>query len=173
MRRLLPFLLLLPLLLLLRCDEPGPEPVPVPVPVHVNVPVREPAPDPAPGRSQTKKPARSKSPAVSPADFRIREVTVREGIGGRATIHGWLAMEKPGVLAQPRLAYELRDADGAVVRTGTIDSTWVGDSAGGLKRVEFTAELDLAGGTPRALPPRPWSATARVVSVVDAKKVTR
>ena len=197
MRRLAPVLLLLLLLLPLRCLGPDPVSVSESVPVSVSVsatapapvPASAPAPAPAPGRppahrsprSASHSPrsthaSRSASPNVLPSDFRVREVTVRERAGSRATIHGWLAMEKPGVLAQPLLAYELRDADGAVVRTGTFTpldasggSTWIGDSAGGLRRVEFFAELDLAGRTPNALPPRPWSATAHVISIVDSK----
>lgn len=128
------------------------------------------------GTTSRPRPVSTRSPAVPvPLDaFRVSEVVVAED-GARATIRGFLTLEKRGVTAQPLLRYELLDRDGTTVRTGTftpMDANgplWVGYGFQGLRRSAFANTIDLRGNLPGRLPPRPYSARVRVVRVIDAR----
>ena len=117
---------------------------------------------------------------VATKDFEVSGVAVSES-GYRARIDGWIRLTRKGALAQPRLAFDLKDGDGNVIRRGQftpVDATgpvWLGYDALGLKRVPFSTTVDLRadGGVLPAVPPRPYSASVRVADVIDAKPATR
>ena len=109
---------------------------------------------------------------VKTSDFEVSSVAVKRR-GYTAQIDGWIRNTRRGTLAQPLLRYDLRDGDGNVLHSGTftpVDATgpvWLGADDLGLKRVPFTAQIELADARTAGM--APLSAKVTVIDVVDAK----